>query len=254
LNCSTWKDLYDGDVQGVYALIAVPVLFLIYRMLRGRPSGGGALPAAARFVDGYAVVFAIQTILDPVVTGPLARALGISQGVGGTVLLVLFVLLGDFRVYLLVFGVLAIAAGRRWTDGLGVAAAWTTAVPIVAYAANAALHAAVPGLDATSIWPIYETLFAAVALTLRARLVPARVPPAQPGLRSYLRDGLLYVAIYYASWAFADLLIQVGGFDVGWLVRVLPNQLYYALWVPAAFFAFFAPRYQSTSASTQAAR
>lgn len=254
LNFSTWKELYDSDLQGFYALIAVPVLFLIYRMVRGRPSGGGALPAGARFVDGYAVVFAIQTILDPVITGQLTRALGISDGVGGTVLLTLFVLLGDFRVYVLVFGLLAIARGRRWTDGLGVAAAWTTAVPIVAYSANAALHAAVPGLNSGSIWLIYETLFAAVALTLRARLVPARVPPAQPGLRSYLRDGLLYVAIYYASWALADVLTQIGGLDVGWLVRVLPNQLYYALWVPAAFFAFFAPRYQSTSTSTQAAR
>jgi hypothetical protein len=254
LHFSTWKELYDSDLQSVYALIPIPVLFLIYRMVRGRPSGAGALPAGAGFVDGYAIVFAIQTILDPIITGPLVRALGISGGVGGTVLLVLLVLLGDFRVYLLVFGLLAIAAGRRWNDGLGVAAAWTTAVPIVAYAANAAAHAAAPGLDPNSIWLIYETLFAAVALLLRARLVPARVPPAQPGLRAYLRDALLYVAIYYASWAFADVLIQVGGLDVGWLVRVLPNQLYYALWVPAAFFAFFAPRYRSTRTSTQAAR
>jgi hypothetical protein len=254
LSFSTWKELYYSDLQGFYALVVVPVLFLIYRMWRGRPSVAGVLPAGARFVDGYAIIFAIQTILDPLITSLLVRALGITDGAGGTVLLIVFVLLGDFRVYLLVFGLLAIAAGRRWTDGLAVAAAWTTAVPIVAYGANSALHAAVPGLNEDSIWLIYETLFAAVALTLRARLVPARVPAARPGLRAYLRAALLYVAIYYANWVFADLLIQIGGIDAGWLVRVLPNQLYYAFWVPAAFFAFFAPRYQSTRTSTQAAR
>jgi hypothetical protein len=222
---STWKELYGSDLLSVYALIPVPVLFLIYRMVRGRPSGAGVLPAAAGFIDGYAIVFAVLTILDPFMTGPVVRALGIKDG-----------------------------AGRRWTDGLGVSAALTTVVPIVAYAANGAAHAAAPGLASSSIWLIYETLFLAGALLLRARLVPARVPPARPGLRAYLRDALLYVVIYYASWVFADVLIQVGGLDLGWLVRVLPNQLYYAFWVPAVFFAFFASRYRSTSTSTQAAR
>ena len=60
--------------------------------------------------------------------------------------------------------------------------------------------------------------------------------------------------MYYAGWLFADLLIQIGGFDFGWLIRVIPNQLYYAFWVPVVFFAFFARRYASTSTSTQAVR
>jgi hypothetical protein len=43
------------------------------------------------------------------------------------------------------------------------------------------------------------------------------------------------VAVYYALWATADLLIRYGGIDAGWLLRALPNQLYYAFWIPFAY-------------------
>jgi hypothetical protein len=232
----TWHALYHSQLQGLYALIALPALFLIYRLVRGRPSGG-PLPAAASFVDGYAIAFAVQTIIDPLVGGPLVQALGLADGVGATIALIFFVLLGDFRVYLLVFALPAIAAGRPWSVAIGRAAGWTAIVPVTAYTANAALHASVDGISPHSIWPIYESLFTVVALALRARL-----PPGQPALRAYLRAVLLYVAIYYASWVFADLLIQIGDVDAGWLLRIVPNQLYYALWVPFVFFAFFSRR------------
>ena len=250
---STWQDLYDSHAQGLYGLIAVPILFLLYRWVRGRPRGG-VLPEAASFVDGYAIVFAVESIIDPLVGGPLVHVLGLSDGIGATIILILFVLLGDFRVYLLIFGLIAIAAGRRWTTALAIAAAWTTVVPIVAYTVNTVLHALVVSLNPDSIWLLYESLFAALALVLRAHLPAARVSPAQPALRAYLRAVLLYVAAHYGLWALADAMIQIGGLDIGWLVRILPNQLYYAWWVPAAFFAFFSRRYQSIRASTHAAR
>jgi hypothetical protein len=49
---------------------------------------------------------------------------------------------------------------------------------------------------------------------------------------------LAFAATYYALWAFADALI-LAGFDAGWALRMLPNQLYYALSVPFVFFAYF---------------
>ena len=36
--------------------------------------------------------------------------------------------------------------------------------------------------------------------------------------------------------------IILAGFDEGWALRMVPNQLYYAFWVPFAWFAFFARR------------
>ena len=253
MNTATWQGFYETDLQGVYGPLVVPILFLLYRVARGRP-GGGLLSSAARFVDGYAIVFALETMVDALATGPLVRLLGIADNAGGTAVMLLFVLLGDFRVYLLLFGVIAIAAGRRWTSAVGTAVASTFVVPITAYSANAALRAAVAGLDANSIWLVYEVLFVAVALTLRARLVPTRVASAQPAVRAFLRGALLYVAVYYGLWGFADALIQIGGLDVGWLLRVVPNQLYYAFWVPRIYATFFSRRYCSTRASTQALR
>jgi len=74
------------------------------------------------------------------------------------------------------------------------------------------------------------------------QIVPQQVPPDQPALRDFLRDALAYLALYYALWAGADVLIQIAGLDVGWLLRVVPNQLYYAFWIPFVVARFFARR------------
>jgi hypothetical protein len=207
--------------------------------MRGRP--GHPLRAdAAGFVDAYAIAFALETMLDPVATGPVTRALGLTAGTS-TAVLVLFVLLGDFRVYLLVFALIAIAHGHRWTAAVPLAAAATCAVPLVAYTLDALLHRAVAGVADNSIWMVYEGLFVAVALAVRAYAVPRR-GVADARLAAYLRALLLYVAVYYALWASIDVLIQLAGLDVGWLLRVLPNQLYYSAWVPVVFFGFFSRR------------
>jgi hypothetical protein len=73
------------------------------------------------------------------------------------------------------------------------------------------------------LWLVYETLFAALALTLRARA-------ANPAPRAIL----LYAFTYYALWAAADVLI-LAGVDAGWGLRAVPNQLYYSLTVPFAW-------------------
>ncbi len=238
-----WSAFYHSDLQSPWLLLVLPALFLLYRAATGRRRGG-VLPAAAPFVDAYALLFALQTMLDPIATGPLLRALGLADASGGTAVMLFFVLLGDLRVYLLVFALLAIAAGRRWTSALPTAAAWTLAAPLIAYPLNAALHlaalrAAAPSLDANSIWLVYELVFVALALAMRARLVPARTPTDAPRLHAYLRAVLAYVAVYYGLWASADLLIQFAGVDLGWLLRVVPNQLYYSAWVPFVFWRFF---------------
>lgn len=239
MSFASWQSFYDGDLQSVYALVVVPAVFLAYRLMRGRPTH--PLRAdATDFVDAYAIVFALETILDPLATGPLVRALGLAGGTS-TAVLVLFVLLGDFRVYLLVFGLIAIGHGHRWTAALPLAVAATGVVPLVAYTADAALHRAIADVPDNSIWMIYEWLFVAVALGLRTRIVPHQVG-GDARMAAYLRGLLLYVALYYGLWASSDVLIQLAGVDAGWLLRVLPNQLYYSGWVPVAYFAFFSRR------------
>jgi hypothetical protein len=107
------------------------------------------------------------------------------------------------------------------------AAAWTLLVPAIALPLNAALRAARPELDPNTIWLVYETVFMLVALALRTRLASA------PSLvRDVARALLAYVAVYYALWALSDVLIQWFALDLGWLLRIVPNQLYYSFWIP----------------------
>jgi hypothetical protein len=256
---ATWQELYRSDLQSVVAVTIVPLLFLFYLAATEHSGSSAIIPAAARFVRLWAATFAALTIVDPLAGGPLLRALGVADAPIATVVMVVFVLLGDFRVYLLVFGLMTFAGARhdaRVADPFfatrdairlvspraAVAALLATlVVPIVAFAVDAALRARMPDLPGQSIWLVYELAFLLVALAMRHWLVSARVPGTEPRLRTYLRNVLTYVAVYYALWAAADVVI-LAGFDVGWALRMLPNQLYYAFWVPFAYFAFFARR------------
>jgi len=256
VSSDAWAAFYHTDLQGVFALWVVPLAFLVY-LAAVRPDPVRALdPMRTTFMWRYAVVFSIETLLDPLLGGPVIRALGLGGTPVATAVMVFFVLLGDFRVFLLLF---ALAAPARPLDRGGVLAAageaarWTLVVPFVALAVHGGLDALVGPLPAQSIWLVYELAFLALALGLRARLVPARLGLGHEGLRAYLQAVLAYVALYYALWAGADILI-LGGVDIGWLVRIVPNQLYYALWVPTAYLLFFSPRYAAISSSTQTSR
>src|SRR4029453_10524557 len=110
------------------------------------------------------------------------------------------------------------------------AAAWTLVVPAVALSLHRLIQASAGPVPDTILWLIYECAFAIPALWGRAPRPPARPPPAE----RYLRAVLAYVAVYYLLWAAADVLI-LAGWDGGWALRGVPNQLSYAFWVPGAW-------------------
>lgn len=241
------------------AVTVVPLLFLLYLAWTERPDGSGIVPGARRFVEAWAGTFAVLTIVDPLAGGPLLRLLGVADTPAATVVMVAFVLLGDFRVYLLVFTLMTHAGARHdariadpvfaTRDALRLvppraalaAALATLVVPLAAVAIDAVVRTRVAAPPPQSIWLAYELAFLVAALALRHWVVPARVPGTAPRLRTYLRRVLAYVAAYYALWALADTLI-LAGLDLGWGLRIVPNQLYYACWVPFAYGAFFARR------------
>jgi hypothetical protein len=66
-----------------------------------------------------------------------------------------------------------------------------------------------------------------------------------------VRAVLGFVVLYYVLWALADIL-ALNGEDRGWALRMVPNQLYYGLFVPFAYARFFSAQ-AASSASTQAA-
>lgn len=233
MTTGSWHALYQSDLQSVYSLIAAPAAFLVYACTRGRERATRSADPQARFVWIWSVAFSIETILDPVATGPLARGLGLSDAVREAVMLA-FVLLGDWRVLLPVFA-LATAPGRR-ASGIARSAALTLVVPAFAYATDQLLRVPWPALPGQVLWLVYELAFLALALALRALAVPRL--GAAPRASRALRGLLAYAAGYYALWALADTIL-LAGVDVGWGLRILPNQLYYALCVPWFYFAYF---------------
>jgi hypothetical protein len=216
LGFDSWGAFYHSELQGLWLLLIVPSLFFMYLLSRGRPAG----TREACFLRGWALLFALQTLLDPVATGPLARAAGLS-GLPLTAWIFVFVWLGDFRVFVLLFA----DAGRAadWRAAARRAARWSCGVPAATGLLYAPVWLGLVEAPAQAMWLLYELLFAALALWLRGR---AR----DPGLR----DVLSYVLAYYALWAASDLLILAGA-DAGWGLRALPNQLYYAFFVPFAW-------------------
>lgn len=222
-----WHAFYHGDLQSLTALVVVPAAFLVYALARPLRSAD----PQTRFVYGWSIAFAIETILDPIATGPLTRALELADA-GQQAVMLAFVLLGDWRVLLLVFA-LAYPPARRG-KAFAHSAALTFVVPVFAYLADSGLRALWPALPGQVLWLVYELAFVTLALALRSHL--GRSLAAADPDRRLLRAVLVYAAVYYLLWASADALI-LAGFDAGWALRLLPNQLYYAWTVPFVYFA-----------------
>src|SRR5262245_56235354 len=135
----------------------------------------GADPRAAGFVNGWAVAFALETIVDP-----------LAVGVGG-VSMVPFVLLGDFRVFLLFFGVLE--PERHLAGTFARAAAWTLVVPVLALSLCWLARQMSGPLPEQALWLIYECAFVARARGAHPSAGGA-LPARRPGLRRHLLRAL----------------------------------------------------------------
>ncbi len=206
----SWRAFYESDLQGLYALLVAPSIFLIHLLLRR--SGARVADPRDRFVRAYLLIFTLEMLLDPIaVTAAGSVGGGVATAAG-----LLFVLLGDFRVYLLYFHL----GGLALWPAIGAAVAATPVVAVSALALERIASDLAGPLPGQVLWLTHELLFTALALVLRAR--------TRDG---FLRGALAYVVAYYALWAAADVL-ALAGIDAGWLLRCLPNQLYYAFWTP----------------------
>jgi hypothetical protein len=216
LSVTEWGAFYSGELQSLWLLLVVPSLFWLYLLLRTRPGG----TREARFLRSWALLFAFESALDPVATGPLARALGL-YGLPLTAWIFVFVWLGDFRVLWLLFA--EAGSAPDWRAAARRAALLCCLVPATTGLLYAPVWLGLVQAPGQVMWLCYELLFSALALWLRRGA-------HDPALRAVLT----YVVAYYALWASADVLI-LAGVDFGWGLRVLPNQLYYSFFVPFAY-------------------
>lgn len=129
-----------------------------------------------------------------------------------------FVLAGDFRFLLLaVAGRADGSLSPRAADGAR-AAGLTLVVPLATQIVLTLLPAR---LDVPRVmFLVYELCFFLWTLLLLRRLANLREQP-------WLRRVANFVLLYYGLWAGADALLLATGSDLGFLLRVVPNLLYY---------------------------
>jgi hypothetical protein len=239
MNEISWHAFYQSELQSLYALLVVPVAFLAYRLVVPPEDARAEAPDAARFVAGVTLFFAIETMLDPLATGPLLSLAVVENTIASSLIQFLFVYLGDLRVLLLAIGV---ARPRRpFRSNLAWAAVATLIVPIWTGIGFAFARWLWPEVHGQLLWMLYELGFLALCIAL-GRAWVARALPGDPARAAYLRSIFGYSAAYYALWLAADLVIVVAGLDLGWALRMVPNQLYYAFWAPFAYWRFFSVR------------
>ena len=227
MSAPAWQAFYDAGWQFPFAVMVAPFAFLLYRAIARERREDALDPALAPFVSLWTTLFVLETLLDPLATGPLAKWLDwgfASQALGLT-----FVLLGDFRVYWLVL--------RFRTPAQTSVRAALEAAALCAIAPTLAGLARLTAGPEQAMWLTHELVSLGLVFALARFALPSEL--THPRSAAFVRSVLGYVAAYYGLWAAADVLI-LAGVDAGWPVRLIPNQLYYGLFVPFVWRAFFA--------------
>lgn len=188
------------------------------------------------FLVAYMALFTLEILLDALRAGSwsplhlLSCPLDNQIGMG-------FVLLGDFRYFLLIerfaFGPRSkprdVTAPRAW----GMATLWTVIVPLISLGL---LHAFPARFDGTR-WSFlaYELMLLVLLAALRLRSIPRRLAAAPAAVQSWLLRLTHFEMVQYALWALADVIILCG-VDAGFALRLVPNFMYYALFLPLVGF------------------
>lgn len=205
----------------------------------------GLLWLAALLAAG---VLAARRGLDPLLGRTLAALVGLSlldawltsNHVYGIVALparfassvsLFFVLAGDFRFLMLAVAATPAGGLRFEARTLAVAAALTAVAPL---SSQAILSLLPDSLAAPRVlFLVYEVAFVMLTLSLMRWHRNLREV-------AWMRSVSRFVLLYYALWASADVIILATGSDLGFLLRVVPNILYYGGLI--AVIALAAPR------------
>jgi hypothetical protein len=195
-----------------------------------------------------AAVLVARRGLDPLLRRYLVALLGLSlldawltsnhvYGVGAlpvpfaSFVPLFFVLAGDFRFLMLAVAATPNGGVRFEARSLAAAAALTVITPL----SSKAILTLLPDSPAAPrvLFLVYEVLF--VLLTICLIRWNRNLREA-----AWMRPVSRFVLLYYALWASADGIILATGSDLGYLLRVVPNVLYYGGFI--AMIAVAAPR------------
>jgi hypothetical protein len=209
-----WQALYDSPWHHpAVAWLAVAV-------------GAFALASRQRFLVGYLILFGLEMAADALASAPFTH---LPSG-AATVLAVAFVIAGDFRLFLVVER--CVSPSKRTWGGVLRPLGLSLVVPI----GSTAIRLLVPAVAATGRLQFlaYEGLFVVLALAMRFVVLPRRLADRDAETRRWALDLTTFVLVQYALWVLADLLL-LGGFAPAYALRIVPNLMYYALYLPFVY-------------------
>ena len=221
----TFQAIYEGGIASTLALAAIAFVAAASWFRR------------RTFVVAYAALFTMVALADAIHSGPWSPLRSLSpaweSGIG-----MVFVLVGDYRYFLVVerfaarpdIGAMDATPRRAWLGSF----AWMALVPLV----TLAISLARPSISGRLSYLAYELLFIALVLVWRFVRLKKKLAPASDDVRKWLFDVTSFELGTYGLWALSDILI-LAGIELGYLLRIVPNVLYYGLF--AWFVAFRAP-------------
>lgn len=207
------KAIYDSGWHHPFvAFVAgLALLFVIARRLS--------------FLHAYLVVFLVEILADASVTGAWSS---VTSGTPlYTALSVVFIVLGDFRFFFLA------DRATREDAPLGRVFAWSLPVSLIIPIVTGVMTKVVPAMrDDRVLYLVYELAAGTLVLALE-RFRFAR-SGASPERRLFVRRVSRFFAALYYGWAASDAVI-LAGVELGHLLRIVPNVMYYGGFLPFVF-------------------
>lgn len=180
--------------------------------------------AARRYFRGFFLILALLAIVDAGLTGELAP----FPGPIVPYVAIPFVILGDVRYFFLLERYAKSGGEKRSTVTLFLRSlAWGLIVPSTAYATKQLFFP-----ERTNHWLFltYESYFSILAIVFRFVVLPKWLRNADISneRKNWLRMVGSFELVFYLLWASADVVI-LSGHEWGYLPRMIPNILYYAV-------------------------
>lgn len=218
----TYAEFYGSFMQHPVLLWASALAGLLIALSRR---------GLSKSVRWFCIALTALSLLDAWLTTDHVPGIGQLTGAAASLVPLAFVLLGDFRYFLFIESARSDGTLAASTAGVVKAIGWTLVVPL----GSQLVVTGIASADPRVLFLVYEALFAVLALCIYALYLPRQGPAVQ-----WTRRVTMFVIGYYALWGAADAIILATSDDMGFLLRVLPNALYYGGLVPAI--AWTAPR------------
>lgn len=180
------------------------------------------------FFWAYLVSVLFITSADAMITGGFSK-LGGESFSGYPLLSFVFILFGDWRCYLLTERYSRGASRSAWWRSF-----WMAMAPTLIVLVMDQIFVGVFDTKSRVMFLIYEMIFICIAFTYGALVMLPRLAGVDVEVARWLKWVFGFQLCGYALWVACDLLI-LAGYDVGLALRIVPNAMYYAGFLPVVY-------------------